>query len=96
MWVGQSTTKSGRLIDYLPKTSHGSVFTTHDKRMAVRLVGQILARVSEMDKVSGKQLVEEHLVDQDLSSKEDAMALPARLTYLPLAFVQAVAYINSN
>jgi hypothetical protein len=37
------------------------------------------------------------LVDQDLlSSQGDATALLARLTYLPLAIVQAAMFINAN
>ena len=37
MWVDKSTPESDRLIDYLPKSSHGSIIlTTRNKKTAVR------------------------------------------------------------
>ncbi|RYP24058.1 hypothetical protein DL765_000786 [Monosporascus sp. GIB2] len=98
MWVSKSTPESGRLIDCLPRSSRGSIiFTTRDKKTAVRLAGRNVVEMSEMDEAGGKQLLEKHLVDHDLlRSKGDATALLARLTYLPLAIVQAAVYINAN
>ncbi|RYP57172.1 hypothetical protein DL770_010735 [Monosporascus sp. CRB-9-2] len=98
MWVSKSTPESGRLIDCLPRSSYGSmIFTTRDKKTAVRLAGRNVVEMSEMDEAGGKQLLEKYLVDQDLlRSKGDATALLARLTYLPLAIVQAAVYINAN
>ncbi|RYP11613.1 hypothetical protein DL767_011567 [Monosporascus sp. MG133] len=98
MWVSKSTPESSRLIDCLPRSSYGSIiFTTRDKKTAVRLAGRNVVEMSEMDEAGGKQLLEKYLVDQDvLRSKGDATALLARLTYLPLAIVQAAMYINAN
>jgi tetratricopeptide (TPR) repeat protein len=98
MWVSKSTPESGPLIDYLPRSSYGSIiFTTSDKKMAVRLAGRNVIEMSEMDEASSKQLLENYLVNQDLLRSEgDATALLTRLTYLPLAIVQAAVYINAN
>ena len=97
MWVGKSTPESDRLINYLPRSNQGSIlFTTRDKKLAVRLAGRNVVEVPEMDKVGGKQLLEKYLVDQDPSCQGDAMTLLSRLTYLPLAIVQAAAYIKAN
>jgi hypothetical protein len=52
--------------------------------------------MSEMDEASGKQLLQKYLVNQGLSSQEDATTLLVRLTYLLLAIIQATVYINTN
>jgi hypothetical protein len=53
--------------------------------------------MAEIDEVGGKQLLRNYLVDQDLLNNQgDATALLTRLTYLPLAIVQAAVYINEN
>ncbi|RYO93045.1 hypothetical protein DL762_001308 [Monosporascus cannonballus] len=98
MWVSKSTPESDRLIDCLPRSSYGSIiFTTRDKKTAVRLAGRNVVEMSEMGEAGSKQLLEKYLVDQGLlRSKGDAAALLARLTYLPLAIVQAAVYINAN
>jgi len=96
MWIGKSTQESGRLIDYLPRSRRGSIiFTTRDKKTAVKLAGRNIIEMSEMDETGARHLLQECLVDQDLlDSQEDATALLVWLTYLPLAIVQAAAYIN--
>ncbi|KIH94168.1 hypothetical protein SPBR_05564 [Sporothrix brasiliensis 5110] len=98
IWFNQSAGESGRLIDYLPKSQHGSIiFTTRVKKEAVRLTGRNIIEMSAMDEDGGKQLLRNYLLDKDLvDNREDTAALLARLTYLPLAIVQAAAYINAN
>ncbi|KAK6084211.1 hypothetical protein SCUP234_03540 [Seiridium cupressi] len=98
MWIDRSAPNSGRLIDYLPKSGRGSIlFTTRDKKTAVRLAGRNIIELSEMDGVGGKQLLRNHLVNQGLlETQGDIRALLAQLTYLPLAIVQAAVYINEN
>jgi len=99
MWVDRPTPDSDRLIDNLPKSRHGSiVFTTRDKKAAVKLAGRNVVEISEMDEAGGQQLLRNYLVDPDLldDNQGDATALLDRLTYLPLAIVQAAMYINEN
>ena len=98
MWVGTSTSESGRLIDCLPKSGHGSIiFTTRDHKAAFKLAGRNIVEVSEMDEAGRTQLLGKYLADKKLlENREDTTALVAQLTYLPLAIVQAAAYINAS
>ncbi|KAF2186892.1 kinesin light chain [Zopfia rhizophila CBS 207.26] len=98
MWIGKSKQGSGRLIEYLPKSKQGSIiFTTRDRKTAVKLAHQNIVEVREMDETAARQLLQKCLVDQNLiNSQEDTTAVLAQLTYLPLAIVQAAAYINEN
>jgi hypothetical protein len=57
MWV-ESMPESGRLIDCLPRSSHGSIiFTTRDKKTAVRLASRSVVEMTEMDEAGGRQLL---------------------------------------
>lgn len=98
MWIDKSAPDSGRLIDYLPKSAHGSIlFTTRDKKAAVKFASRNIIELSEMDKSDGEQLLRNYLVDQDvLENQGDIRALLTQLTCLPLAIVQAAVYINEN
>src|ERR1700722_4769283 len=98
MWVGKSEQGSGRLIEYLPRSKQGSIiFTTRDRKAAVKLAHQNIVEVPEMDETVAAQLLQKCLIDQNLiNSQQDTTALLAQLTYLPLAIVQAAAYINEN
>ncbi|CAK7237594.1 hypothetical protein SBRCBS47491_010034 [Sporothrix bragantina] len=99
MWFNESAGESGRLIDYLPDSRYGSIiFTTRNKQAAVRLAGRSIVEVSTMDEADSEQVLRNCLLDSrdHLNNREDVVALLARLTYLPLAIVQAAAYINEN
>jgi len=98
MWIGKSEQGSGRLIDYLPKSKRGSIiFTTRDRKTAVKLAHQNIVEVPEMDENLATQLLQKCLFNQNLTnSQRDTKVLLAQLTYLPLAIVQAAAYINEN
>ncbi|KAI4592133.1 hypothetical protein KJ359_011508 [Pestalotiopsis sp. 9143b] len=98
MWIDRSAPNSSRLIDYLPKSARGSIlFTTRDKKAAVKFAGRNIIELSEMDEAGGEQLLRSHLVDQDLLGNHgDMTALLTQLTRLPLAIVQAAVYINEN
>ncbi|CAI6342365.1 unnamed protein product [Periconia digitata] len=88
----------GRRLDSLPKSKHGSIlFTTRSRKAATKLAGKNVVSVSEMDDATAKGLLEKSLIDQDLLEDEQATAdLLLKLTRLPLAIVQAAAYINEN
>jgi len=98
MWIGKSEQGSGRLIEYLPRSKQGSIiFTTRDRKAAVKLAHEDIVEVPEMDETVAAQLLQKCLIDQNLiNSQQDTAELLAQLTYLPLAIVQAAAYINEN
>ncbi|KAF1809666.1 HET-domain-containing protein [Eremomyces bilateralis CBS 781.70] len=86
------------LIDYLPKSKQGAViFTTRDRKIAVKLAQQDVVDVPEMGEDAASQLLGKCLVNTELAkSGKETGALLLQLTYLPLAIVQAAAYINEN
>jgi len=100
MWMAKPESKpgSGRLIEYLPRSNQGCIiFTTRDRKTAVKLAHQSIVEVPEMNEEVAKELLQKYLVNLDLTKTQpDTEALLARLTYLPLAIVQAAAYINEN
>ncbi|KAK6592352.1 kinesin light chain [Botrytis cinerea] len=98
MWITVSRSGSGRLIDCLPRSEQGCiVFTTRDRKTAVKLAHQNIVEVPEMGEDVAIQLLQKCLVDSDLvNNRPDTTALLKELTYLPLAIVQAAAYINEN
>jgi putative hemolysin len=100
MWITQSGTGpgSGRLIDYLPRSEQGCiVFTTRDRKTAIKLAHQNVVEVPEMNEDVAIQLLQKCLITPDLiNNRPDTTALLKELTYLPLAIIQAAAYINEN
>jgi len=86
------------LKEYLPKCKQGCiVFTTRDKKTAVKLVGPNFIQVPEMDEDGAMQLLQKSVADSvSLPDQRHAKALLRELTYLPLAIVQAAAYMNEN
>src|SRR5204862_7891244 len=98
MWTCKSERGSGRLIEYHPKSQQGSIiFTTRDRKAAVKLAHQNIVKVPEMDETAAAQLLQKCLINQTLlNSRQDTTALLVQLTYLPLAIIQAAAYINEN
>ena len=93
-----SSQGSRRLIDYLPRNKQGCIiFTTRDRKIAVKLAQQNLIEVPELDNEAAMDLLKKCLASPSLVENwQDATALLAELTYLPLAIVQAAAYINEN
>jgi len=99
MWIRSSGSEpgSGSLKEYLPKSKQGCiVFTTRDKKIAVKLASPNIVEVPEMDEDGAVELLQKSLVKPDLQDDQYAKALVRELTYLPLAIVQAAAYINEN
>jgi len=97
MWLDKPEGGTRRLIDYLPRSNRGSIiFTTRDKKAALALAGQNMVQLSEMDEAGSSELLQNHLVEKGVGTQEDMATLLAQLTYLPLAIVQAAAYINAN
>jgi hypothetical protein len=100
MWIRVSGSEPGpgSLKEYLPKSKQGCiVFTSRDKKTAVKLAGRNIIEVPEMDEDGAIQLLQKSLIDLSLlGDQQDAKTLLKELTYLPLAIIQAAAYINKN
>jgi hypothetical protein len=104
MWIAKpgsgsgSVQGSGGLIDYLPRSKQGSiVFTTRDRKTAVKLAQESILEVQEMNEELSVLLLQKCLVNPDLvKNRQDPITLLTELTHLPLAIVQAAAYINEN
>jgi tetratricopeptide (TPR) repeat protein len=100
MWITKPGTEhtTRRLIDYLPRSTQGCIiFTTRDRKTATKLALQNVIEVPEMDENMATELLRKCLVTKDLvNNEQDTKALLAQLTYLPLAIIQATAYINEN
>jgi replicative DNA helicase len=96
--VRKSSGGSRRLIDYLPKIKRGCIiFTTRDRRAAVKLAQQNIITVPEMSEKAAIELLQKCLASPNLVDyPQDATALLESLTYLPLAIAQGAAYINEN
>ncbi|CAN9472976.1 unnamed protein product [Alternaria alternata] len=83
---------------YLPKSKQGYVVcTTRNRRVAVKIAAANVIEVAEMDEEMAMQLLTKSLINQELlNSHQDAQKLLEQLTFLPLAIVQAAAYVNEN
>ena len=100
MWTANPSRNGepGQLIGYLPRNECGCVsFTTRDRKTAVKLTNTNIIEVSEMDEDVTAQLLQRSLTDPNLvKNQPDREARLEELTYLPLAIIQAAAYINEN
>ena len=100
MWISKTGDGDGSLAlkEYLPRSSQGRIiFTTRSRKVAVKLVQENMIEISEMDERTASLLLSQSLFMQDLStSHQDRLELLQQLTFLPLAIVQAAAYINEN
>ena len=100
MWINDTRNNdaSPSLIDYLPYSKQGSlVFTTRTRKVAVKLAQQNVVDVSKMDEDLAAQMLSKYLIDRNLlENRKDAVELLKQLDFLPLAIVQAAAYINAN
>ena len=86
------------LLDYLPQSKQGAIlFTTRDRKTAVKLAQQNVFELPAMEEEVAVQLLEKCLLKKDLIlNRRDTDALLSQLTYLPLAIVQAASYVNEN
>jgi tetratricopeptide (TPR) repeat protein len=91
-----STAARKPLREYLPHCERGSILvTTRNKEAALKLVEQHgIVSVEPMDKSEGIALFEKKLRVQEDS--DSVAELAAALEYMPLAIVQAAAYISQR
>jgi hypothetical protein len=96
----QSGSKAGssRLIDYLPRSEQGHiVFTSRDRKTAVELARHNVVKVPEIKENVDTELLYKCLIKLNLvSNVPDTRVLLKSLTYLLLAIVQEIAYINKS
>jgi hypothetical protein len=91
-----STPRSTNLIDYLPQSKLGYIiFTTTNSEIAEMLEPQTILEMQEMLPDTAQRMLGNYLIKPVSTSKQqEAMLLLKELSYLPLAIVQAAAYIN--
>ena len=101
LWTSPFTSEAGnkRLIDYMPRSRHGAIiWTTRDRKVATTVAREKTVAVPEIDEAGASKMMRNYLINPDLTKAgEDILpGLLQKLTYLPLAIVQAAAYINET
>jgi hypothetical protein len=90
------SSNADNLIEYLPSSEQGAiVFTTTDMEVAAKLAPGNIVELPEMEQDMARRMLEMCLVDPKNELKDVDILLQG-LGYLPLAIVQAAAYINVN
>ena len=86
----------GKLERYIPECAHGSLLiTTRNKQAGLRLAkGHPPIEVCEMDGTESEKLLRTKVQENPTSS--ELSTLSSRLERLPLALVQAAAFIEAN
>lgn len=82
---------------YIPECSHGAILlTTRNKQTGIKLTrGRRVIKVGPMNQAESSQLIQKRLEYDDLDLNHLSL-LTDRLEYLPLALVQATAFIQEN
>ncbi|RYP75129.1 hypothetical protein DL771_002590 [Monosporascus sp. 5C6A] len=87
------------LSDYLPMSRNGSILlTTRDHRTACKFTthqADIITTI-EMSEAEALAMLQNHLSESQVQSKQDTKRLLQELAYLPLAIKQASAYIATE
>ena len=86
------------LHEYLPFSPLGAIlFTTRDREAATRYAGSNVIAIEEMDDAESRELFKKGLQNKRLVEDEDnTLKLLKLLVNLPLAIMQAVAYLNAK
>ncbi|KAH8593045.1 kinesin light chain 1 [Bisporella sp. PMI_857] len=89
---------SARLSDCLPHSNKGTIlFTTRSRKAAGDLTQSCVLELNDMSKAEARQLLAQRIIKQALLNNELVVdELLKILTFLPLAIVQAAAFINNN
>jgi tetratricopeptide (TPR) repeat protein len=90
--------RPARLSDCLPRSKGGSVlFTTRNRKVAGDLTQNSVLGVDNMSVPEARQLLAQQITTKTSLDDEEAISeLLGLLTNLPLAIVQAAAFINNN
>jgi tetratricopeptide (TPR) repeat protein len=96
--VDNNSHESARLFDYIPHSSEGAIlFTTRSRKAATDLTQRNVLELNDMGKAEARQLLVQRTTRQALLNDEAAVdVMLETLTGLPLAIVQAAAFINQN
>ncbi|KAF2647174.1 HET-domain-containing protein [Lophiostoma macrostomum CBS 122681] len=92
------STGATHLSDYLPQSEQCSIiYTTTNSDMAKRLAAPNIVKLKEMTLSTAQKLLENHIQSPlSRSKQQEAQLLLHELSYLPLAIIQAIAYINTR
>ncbi|KAF2689001.1 kinesin light chain 3 [Lentithecium fluviatile CBS 122367] len=97
--AGLDTAGSGigvGLIEFLPSSEQGAiVFTTTNRTIAAKLAPENIVELPEVELDAARRMLDTYLFDA-AKEQEKADLLLKELAYLPLAIVQAAAYVNVN
>ena len=93
-----SGSKPTRLSDYLPRSDRGAILlTTRSRKVAAALTPSSVLRLDDMSKGEARQLLRKRTAEQALYGDERAVdELLESLICLPLAIVQAAAFMSTN
>ncbi|QPC71750.1 hypothetical protein HYE68_002502 [Fusarium pseudograminearum] len=93
----ESNGENGSLAEFIPECVHGTILiTTRNMQVGSRLLkGKRPIEVGKMDEYEATQLLRQS-VHQGDESLEILLQLSSRLEFLPLALVQAAAFIQEN
>jgi tetratricopeptide (TPR) repeat protein len=96
--IDSDSHKLARLIDYIPHSDNGAIlFTTRSRKAATDLTQSNVLELNDMGKAEARQLLARRTTRQALLNDEAAVDIMLDiLTGLPLAIVQAAAFINQN
>jgi len=89
---------SGTLSEYLPFSTLGAIlFTTRDREAATRYASSNVIDIDEMDDTESRGLLQRSLQNKQLiEDKDSTTKLLKSLVNLPLAIMQAAAYLNAK
>jgi tetratricopeptide (TPR) repeat protein len=90
--------KSARLGDFLPRSRQGAIlFTTRSRKAARTLTPGHVLELKDMSQAEARQLLAQRITEEALLDNPVAVdQLLSILACLPLAIVQAAAFINNN
>lgn len=93
----QEDTDGTRLFDHLPNNRRGSLlFTTRTRKAAIKEAGVNTMQLLEMSQKEARNVLEKSLVEKSLLEDHAIGKFLEDLSYLPLAIIQAAAFINQN
>lgn len=97
IWMQGSDTHPP-LNHFLPQSEHGHIiFTTRNRKLAVKLTSRHVISIPDQDQDTAMKILEKSLPEDYFQGESNtATILLEHLAFLPLAIIQAAAYINEN